>query len=209
MHTQQEVAERRLSWKDMVKPMDKQKKRAFKNQLYEQFARIGKALWSTDRLELLEVLAQGERSVEALAQETGISVANASQHLQVLRAAQLVDVRREGVYIYYRLADERVFSLWQAMREVGEARIAEIDRIVQTYLHERTLLQPILVMELRQRLIEGDVILLDVRPVEEYEAAHLPDAISIPVADLEARLPELPQDKEIVAYCLGPYFAFA
>ena len=138
-----------------------------------------------------------------------MSVANASQHLQVLRAAQLVEVRREGVYIYYRLADERVFSLWQAMREVGEARIAEIDRIVQTYLHERTLLQPISAMELCQRLVEGNVILLDVRPVEEYEAAHLPDAISIPVTDLEARLPELPQDKEIVAYCRGPYCVFA
>ena len=193
----------------MVKHMEKQKKRAFKNQLYEQFARIGKALSSPHRLELLEVLAQGERSVEALAQETGMSVANASQHLQVLRAAQLVEVRREGVYIYYRLADERVFSLWQAMREVGEARIAEIDRIVQTYLHERTLLQPISAIELRQRLVEGDVILLDVRPVEEYEAAHLPDAISIPVTELEARLPELPQYKEIVAYCRGPYCVFA
>ena len=139
-----------------------------------------------------------------------MSVANASQHLQVLRAAQLVNVRREGVYIYYRLADERVFSLWQAMREVGEARIAEIDRIVQTYLHERTLLQPITAMELRQRLVEGDVILLlDVRPVEEYEASHLPDAISIPVTDLEARLSELPREKEIVAYCRGPYCVFA
>src|SRR5258708_11191092 len=189
--------------------MDQQEKRTFKNHLYEQFARIGKALSSAHRLELLEVLAQGEHSVEELAQETGMSVANASQHLQVLRAAQLVEVRREGVYIYYRLADERVFSLWQAMREVGEARIAEIDRIVQTYLHERTLLQPISAMELRQRLVEGNVILLDVRPVEEYEAAHLPDAISIPVTDLEARLPELPQDKEIVAYCRGPYCVFA
>src|SRR5256884_3072000 len=165
--------------------MNTNEKRIFKNQLYEQFARIGKALSSPHRLELLDVLAQCERTVEALAQETGMSVANASQHLQVLRAAQLVEVRREGVYIYYRLADERVFSLWQAMREVGEARIAEIDRIVQTYLHERTLLQPISAMELCQRLVEGNVILLDVRPVEEYEAAHLPDAISIPVIELE------------------------
>ena len=189
--------------------MDKQEKRAFKNQLYEQFARIGRALSSPHRLELLEVLAQGEHSVETLAQETGMLVANASQHLQVLRAAQLVDVRREGVYIYYRLADERVFALWQAMRDVGEARIAEIDRIVQTYLHERTLLQPISAMELRQRLVEGDVILLDVRPAEEYAAGHLPDALSIPVADLEARLSELPQDREIVAYCRGPYCVFA
>src|SRR6266699_3023825 len=209
MHTQQEVTERRLSWKDLVKHMEKQKKRAFKNQLYEQFARIGKALSSSHRLELLEVLAQGERSVEALAQATGMPVANASQHLQVLRAAQLVEVRREGVYIYYRLADERVFRLWQAMREFGEAHIAEIDRIVQTYLHERTLLQPINAMELRQRLVEGDVILLDVRPVEEYQASHLPGALSMPVPDLEARLPELPRGKEIVAYCRGPYCVFA
>jgi len=193
----------------MVKRMDKQQKRAFKNQLYEQFARIGKALSSSHRLELLEVLAQGEHSVEALAQETGMSVANASQHLQVLRVAQLVEVRREGVYIYYRLGDERVFRLWQAMREVGEARIAEIERIVQTYLHERTLLRPISATELHQRLIEGDVVLLDVRPVEEYEASHLPGALSMPVTDLEARLPELPREKEIVAYCRGPYCVFA
>ena len=189
--------------------MDKQEKRAFKNQLYEQFARIGKALSSSHRLEILEILAQGEHSVEALAQETGMSAANASQHLQVLRGAQLVEVRREGVYIYYRLADERVFRLWQVMREVGEVRIAEIDRIVQTYLHERALLQPISATELRQRLIEGDVILLDVRPVEEYEVSHLPNAISIPVTNLEARLPELPREKEIVAYCRGPYCVFA
>jgi rhodanese-related sulfurtransferase len=189
--------------------MDKQMKRAFKNRLYEQFARIGKALSSAHRLELLEVLAQGEHSVEALAQETGMLVANASQHLQVLRAAQLVDVRREGVYIYYRLANERVFSLWQAMREVGETRIAEIDRIVQTYLHERTLLQPISAAELLQRLVEGNVVMLDVRPVEEYAAGHLPDALSIPVTELETRLPELPREKEIVAYCRGPYCVFA
>jgi len=189
--------------------MDKQAKRIFKDLLYEQFARIGKALSNGHRLELLEVLAQGEHSVETLAQETGMSVANASQHLQVLRAAQLVDVRRQGIYIYYRLADERVFALWQAMREVGEARIAEIDRIVQTYLHDRSLLQPISAAELLRRLTEGNVILLDVRPAEEYAAGHLPDALSIPVADLETRLSELPQDREIVAYCRGPYCVFA
>ncbi len=192
-----------------VRYMDKQAKRIFKDLLYEQFARIGKALSNGHRLELLEVLAQGEHSVETLAQETGMSVANASQHLQVLRAAQLVDVRRQGIYIYYRLADERVFALWQAMREVGEARIAEIDRIVQTYLHDRSLLQPISAAELLRRLTEGNVILLDVRPAEEYAAGHLPDALSIPVADLEARLSELPQDREIVAYCRGPYCVFA
>ncbi len=189
--------------------MNKHDKRAFKNQLYEQFARIGKALSNGHRLELLEVLAQGEHSVEALARETEMSVANASQHLQVLRAAQLVDVRREGVYIYYCLADERVFTLWQAMRQVGEARIAEIDRVVDTYLHDRNLLQPIGATELLQRLVEDNIILLDVRPVEEYTAGHLPNAISIPVTELEARLPELPRDKEVVAYCRGPYCVFA
>src|SRR5260370_39767081 len=116
-------------------------------------------------------------------------IAKASQHLQVLRAAQLVEVRREGVYIYYRIADEHVFTLWQTMRQVGEARIAEIDRIVDTYLHDRNQLLPISAAELLQRLVEGNIILLDVRPVEEYTAGHLPDAISIPVADLEARIP--------------------
>ena len=189
--------------------MNKQDKRAFKNQLYEQFARIGKALSSAHRLELLEVLAQGEHSVEELARETGMPIANASQHLQVLRAAQLVEVRREGIYIYYRLADEQVFSLWQTMRHVGEARIAEIDRIVDTYLHDRNKLLPIGATELLQRLMEGNIILLDVRPVEEYRAGHLPNALSIPVTELEDRLPELPQDREIVAYCRGPYCVFA
>jgi rhodanese-related sulfurtransferase/DNA-binding transcriptional ArsR family regulator len=189
--------------------MQKQDKRAFKNQLYEQFARIGKALSSAHRLELLEVLAQGEHSVEAVARETDMSIANASQHLQVLRAAQLVEVRREGVYIYYRLADEHVFTLWQTMRHVGEARIAEIDRIVDTYLHDRNQLQPIGASELLQRLVEDTIVLLDVRPAEEYIAGHLPNALSMPVTELEARLSELPQDKEIVAYCRGPYCVFA
>jgi len=189
--------------------MNKQDKRTFKDLLYEQFARIGKALANPHRLELLDVLAQGERSVEALAHETGMTVANASQHLQMLRAAQLVDVRREGVYIYYRLADERVFTLWQSMRNLGEARLAEIDRVVHTYLQDRRLLQPIDAVELLQRLVEGNVILLDVRPVEEYAAGHLPHALSIPVDELPARLQELPQDKEIVAYCRGPYCVFA
>ncbi len=192
-----------------VRYMDKQEKRTFKNLLYEQFARIGKALSNGHRLELLEVLAQGEHSVETLAQETGMPVANASQHLQVLRSAHLVEVRRQGIYLYYRLADEDVFSLWQAMRKVGESRITEIDRIVQTYLHDRSLLQPISAAELLRRLTEGNVILLDVRPAEEYAAGHLPDALSIPVADLEVRLSELPQDREIVAYCRGPYCVFA
>lgn len=189
--------------------MDTGTKRAFKNVLYEQFARIGKALSNGHRLELLEVLAQGEHSVETLAQETGLSVANASQHLQVLRAAQLVEVRRDGVHIYYRLADERVFQLWQTMRGVGEERLAEVERVVQTYLQDRRTLQPITAGELRQRLAEGNVILLDVRPAEEYAAGHIPQALSMPLAEMEERLPELAGERDIVAYCRGPYCVFA
>jgi rhodanese-related sulfurtransferase len=189
--------------------MQTDEKRTFKNQLYEQFARLGKALASPHRLELLDVLAQCERSVEALAQETGMSIANASQHLQVLRAAHLVEVRREGVSMYYRLADEGVFRMWQAMRTVGEAQLAEIDRVVQTFLQDRTRLQPMDAQELLHRLSDDKVIVLDVRPAEEYVAGHLPQARSIPVTELEARLAELPVDKEIVAYCRGPYCVFA
>jgi rhodanese-related sulfurtransferase len=189
--------------------MQTREKRAFKNQLYEQFARLGKALASPHRLELLDVLAQCERTVEALAQETGMSVANASQHLQVLRSAHLVEVRREGVSMYYRLADESVFRMWQALRTVGEAQLAEIDRVVQTFLQDRAGLQTIDAHELLKLLTDDQIILLDVRPAEEYEASHLPQARSIPVTELEARLAELPADKEIVAYCRGPYCVFA
>ncbi len=189
--------------------MDKQEKRIFKDVLYEQFARIGKALSNGHRLELLEVLAQGEHSVETLALETGMSVANASQHLQVLRTAQLVEVRRDGIYQYYRLADTQVFTLWQVMRQVGESRIAEIERIVETYLRDRPLLQPLSAAELIQRLTDGNIILLDVRPSAEYAAGHLPDALSIPIAELKTRLVELPREREIVAYCRGPYCVFA
>lgn len=189
--------------------MKQTEKRAFKDQLYEQFARIGKALANPHRLELLEVLAQCERSVEALAEETGMTVANASQHLQVLRAAHLVEVRREGVSMYYRLADEGVFRMWQALRAVGKAQLAEIDRVVQTFLRDRSGLQPINAHEVLKLLRDDQITLLDVRPAGEYEASHLPQARSMPVAELEAHLGELPVDKEIVAYCRGPYCVFA
>src|SRR5437016_14498183 len=138
--------------------MQTDEKRAFKNQLYEQFARLGKALASPHRLELLDVLAQCERTVEALAQETGMSVANASQHLQVLRVARLVEVRRQGVSMYYRLADEGVFRMWQALRMVGEAQLAEIDRVVQTFLQDRSGLQPINAPEVLNMLRDDQII---------------------------------------------------
>ena len=189
--------------------MQTDKKRAFKNQLYEQFARLGKALANPHRLELLDVLAQCERTVEALAQETGMSVANASQHLQVLRSARLVETRREGTSIYYRLASESVSTLWLSLRAVGEAHLAEIERVVENFLQDRGQWQPITAEALLEDLRSDRVILLDVRPAEEYQAGHLPKALSIPVAELEARLSEVPLDREIVAYCRGPYCIFA
>lgn len=189
--------------------MDAKTKRTFKNQLYEQFARLGKALAHGRRLELLDLLAQGERSVEDLAREMAMPVASASQHLQVLRAARLVEVRREGLYAWYRLADERVFRLWQALRDLGEERLAEIDRVVQTFLRDRQTLEAIGARELRQRLQEGSAVVLDVRPEAEYRAGHISGARSIPIAELQARLREIPKSREIVAYCRGPYCVFA
>lgn len=189
--------------------MNAERKRRYKNQLYEQFARIGKALGSPHRLELLELLMQCERSVESLAAEMGLSVANTSQHLQVLRAAHMIEARREGTSIYYRVASEGVSTLWVSLRQVGEAHLAEVDRVVETFLQDRHLLQPIEADELLHRLSKDQVILLDVRPVEEYAAGHLPHARSIPVAELEKRLAELPLEKEIIAYCRGPYCVFA
>ena len=189
--------------------MDTSAHRAFKDQLYDQFARIGKALASPHRLELLDLLAQGERSVEDVARETGMSVANASQHLQTLRAAQLVTARRDGIHAFYRLADGQVFRLWQAVRDVGAVRLAEIDRLATAFLGDRSTLEPVEAAELLERLRQGDVVLLDVRPEEEYRAGHLPGARSVPLATLDAQASQLPRDREIVAYCRGPYCLFS
>lgn len=189
--------------------MDAARKRAFRNQLFEQFARIGKALASGRRLELLELMAQGERTVEELARESGMSVANTSLHLKALRQAQLVDVRRQGLYAYYRLASDRVFALWQSLRELGDSQLAEVQRIVTTYLQDRESLAAIGSDELVRRLQESSVIVLDVRPETEYRAGHIAGARSIPVSELQARLREIPKGKQIVAYCRGPYCVFA
>ncbi len=184
-------------------------KRQFKDGIYEQFARIGKALSNPHRLELIELLAQGERTVEDLAAEANLPIANASQHLQVLRAAQLVEVRRDGLYAYYRLSDERVFRAWQALRDLGEGQLAEVNRLVEGFLQDRSPLQSIGAAELVQRIEAGDVVVLDVRPELEYRAGHIPRARSIPVDELGTRLSELSHKKEIIAYCRGPYCVFA
>jgi rhodanese-related sulfurtransferase/DNA-binding transcriptional ArsR family regulator len=184
-------------------------KRRFKNDLYDQFARLAKAMASGRRLELIDVLAQGPRTVEALAEETDQSVANTSQHLQVLRQARLVETSRRGNYIHYRLADDHVLRLWMALRRAGEERLAEVGSLVEAFMSDRGSLQPVSQNELRRRLEDREVIILDVRPAPEYDAGHIAGARSIPISELNSRLRELPKSRRIVAYCRGPFCVFA
>jgi rhodanese-related sulfurtransferase len=189
--------------------MDAIAHREFKDRLFEQFARVGKALASPKRLEIVDLLAQDECTVEEIAKETEMSVASASQHLQVLKGARMVEVRREGLYMHYRLADEDVFRTWQAVRDLAESRLSEVDGVVEAYLENRDALEAVDATELMERLSEEGVIVLDVRPEEEYRAGHIPGAISVPIDALEAALQTLPRDREIVAYCRGPYCVFS
>jgi rhodanese-related sulfurtransferase len=184
--------------------------RAAKVALFDEFARVAKALASGRRIELLDVLANGERTVEVLAGEVGLSVANTSQHLQVLRQAGLVTTRRDGTSIHYRLAAPEVFELWRTLRTLAASRLAEVERLAAAYLGGRDELEPVTREELARRLQDGEpVLILDVRPATEHAAGHLPGAVSIPVEELHWRLAEPPRDREIVAYCRGPYCAFA
>ena len=184
--------------------------RAAKTALFDAFARAAKAMASGRRIELLDVLANGERTVEALAGEVGLTVANTSQHLQILRQAGLVASRREGTSVHYRLAGPEVFELWRTLRTLAASRLAEVERLAVAYLGGRDDLEPVTREELTRRLEDGDdLVVLDVRPATEYAAGHLPGAVSIPVGELRRRLAELPGDREIVAYCRGPYCAFA
>ena len=180
-----------------------------KSALFDQFARIGKALGSAKRLEMLEFLAQAERSVEVLARMTGLSVANTSQHLQQLRQAGLVDARKEGLYVHYRLAGDGIVRLLAALRAVGQERLAEVDRLVKLYLDSKDSLEPVPAKELLQRARKGLVTVLDVRPAEEFAAGHIRGAINVPVTDLRKRLDEIPRGQEVVAYCRGPYCLMA
>jgi rhodanese-related sulfurtransferase/predicted transcriptional regulator len=183
--------------------------RQFKDEMYEQFARIVKALANPRRLEIIDLLAQGEYTVEEIARETALSIANASQHLQTLRTAHLVEVRREGLYAYYRLADESVFRVWQAIRALGETHLAEIDRIVRSFLEDRESLAPVSAQELLKLSQDDNVVILDVRPDNEYRAGHIHGARSVPLDKLEPYLKQIPKDKEVVAYCRGPYCVFS
>ena len=180
-----------------------------KKNLYEQLARLGKALGSPARLELLDLLCQGPRTVETLAHESGMSVANASQHLRVLHSARLVEGEKAGLFVTYRLADPAVCEFFHTLRSLGENRLAEVDAILRRFKEAPDSLEDIEKKTLVDRIRRGQVILLDVRPVEEYRAAHVPGAISVPLKDLSSRLPELRRRQTIVAYCRGPYCVLA
>ena len=179
--------------------------RSLKTELFDQLARVGRAVSAPLRLAILDLLAQSERTVEAIAREIGASVANASQHLQQLRAARLVETRRDGQFIFYRLADDKVLRLCQVIREVGEARLAEIEQVARTYLKERETMQTVDASELVRLMRAGEVVVLDVRPPAEFTAGHIASARSIPLKELQKRLRELPKRRQIVAYCRGPY----
>jgi rhodanese-related sulfurtransferase len=183
--------------------------RVFKDNLYAEFAVLGKALANPHRLELLDLLAQGERSVEELAKEAALSLANASAHLQVLRQARLVEADKRGLNVVYRLSAPEVFQLWRTVRDVGSAHLAEINRLVENYFTDRNEFEAVNKEELLRLLKERAVIVIDVRPELEYEQGHIPAARSVPVETLERRLAELPQDGEIVAYCRGPYCVYS
>jgi rhodanese-related sulfurtransferase/DNA-binding MarR family transcriptional regulator len=177
--------------------------------LFQQVARIGQAIGSPSRLALLDLLRQSPRTVEALAREAGLSLANTSQHLKVLRQARLVEAEKHGTFVTYRVADHGVADFYAVLRSLAEARLAEVQQIARTFVEKRGSLEPIDRHRLLARVQAGEVTVLDVRPAEEYRAAHIAGAVSVPLKELEARLGKLPKDREIVAYCRGPYCVLA
>lgn len=183
--------------------------RRFKDAVYEQLARIGKATSAPKRLELLDLLGQGPRTVELLAREAGVTVANASQHLQVLRASRLVEAEKQGLYVEYRLADDEVGAFFLSLRGLAESRLVEVQEVTRAFYAERGAMEPVASDELLRRVKKGEVTVLDVRPGEEFRAGHIPGALSVPMAGLKARLKDLPKDREVVAYCRGPYCVMA
>ena len=175
-----------------------------KKVVYEQLAVIGKALASPVRLEMIDVLSQGPKTVEVLSTDIGQSLANTSQHLQVLRSAKLIEAEKSGVYVEYRIADRQVLTLASLLRRLGESRLSEIQTLMRMFLEERNLLEIIDCDTLVQRIQQGEVTVIDVRPPAEYAAGHIPNALSVPLEELEQHMDLLPKDREIVAYCRGP-----
>jgi rhodanese-related sulfurtransferase/predicted transcriptional regulator len=184
-------------------------KRIFKDKMYSMMASMIKAMANPHRLEIIDLLGQGEKSVEEIAMETNISVANASQHLQVLKTANLVEIRREGNFIHYRLSHEEIYKSWQTMRELGLERMAEMEKLIKDFREKRNTLEGVKIDELLIRLNSKNIVLLDVRPAGEYKNGHIPNAINIPIEELSAKLKKFSKNKEYVAYCRGPFCVFA
>ncbi len=185
------------------------KSREFKDLIFLQFANVATAFSSPKRLEIIDILLQGEKDVETLSKQISASIANTSRHLQILKNSRLVDNRREGVRIYYRIADEKVFNCWKGLQSLAENRVAEIREVLKNFLEERKAMKTISKDELWSRVQSNDVVVIDVRPVEEFINGHIPGAISIPLAELRNRLSEIPNNLEVVAYCRGPYCVLA
>lgn len=184
-------------------------KRTFKDRVYDELAKITKALANPHRLEIIELLAQGDYSVEQISIQTNLSVANASQHLQVLKTAQLVDITRNGNFVHYRLANTNVFKAWKALRDLGVERIAAVEKLVKDFRKSRFQLESVTIDELISKLNSGKVTILDVRPESEFKSGHIANSISIPFDQLARRLKELPKRNEIIAYCRGPFCVYA
>ena len=183
--------------------------RDFKSSVYSELAMVTKALANPHRLEIIELLAQGPCSVEYIAEQTELSTANASHYLQVLKKARLVKAEKEGKYNYYTLANAKVYEVWKSLRELGFSQNAEIERLIQNFRHDRHSLETLSLEDLQQKIETDEVLVLDVRPEQEYEEGHISGAISIPSDQLAERINDLPKDKEIVAYCRGPLCAMA
>lgn len=192
-----------------MQSIDVSRARKTKDRIFAQFARISGALASAKRLELLDLLCQCEKSVETLAEQSGMSVANTSRHLRLLHEARLVDTRREGRFVYYRMAGGEVCSLTRSLHHLAETRLAEIDRIKAEYFASPTLFHPVDFRELHRRAKSGDILILDVRPTDEFANSHIPFAVSIPLSQLKKRIKELSRTKTIVAYCRGPHCVLA
>lgn len=184
-------------------------KRIFKDRVYDELARITKALANGHRLEIIELLAQGDYSVEKISMETNLTIANASQHLQILKTAKLVDVTRNGNFIHYRLANSNVFKAWKALRELGVDRMASIEKLVKDFRKSKSPLESVTLEELLKKIHAGKVTILDVRPETEYKQGHIANSKSIPFDQLSRRLRELPKRNEIIAYCRGPFCVYA
>ena len=184
-------------------------RREFKDSIYSELAKITKAMANPHRLEIIELLAQGKFSVEQIATHTNLSIANASQHLQVLKTSQLVGINRHGNFIYYQLANINVFKAWKALRELGVERITSIEKIIKDFKQSKFNLESISINELIDRIQKRSVTILDVRPEAEYKCGHIENALSIPIEQLAQRLKELPRRNQIIAYCRGPFCVFA